>query len=140
MLFRSKVAEDRLGSTEEATSREGLPLVYASRVRTLVDAVYDWSRFDSLPRGYQWILRELAARRVSAAELIRDTLRFANQGTIRRIGFLLEREGVQESLLRRMQKAIAPSSSPIPWIPNAPKRGIVNARWGVVDNAEGSGL
>jgi predicted transcriptional regulator of viral defense system len=132
-----KVAEDRLGSTEEATTREGLKLVYASRARTLVDAVYDWARFDSLPRGYQWIRRELAAGRVSSEYLIRDTLRFGNHGTIRRIGFLLEREGVPEPLLRRVQKAIAPSSSPIPWIPGVPKRGIVNARWGIVNNSDG---
>lgn len=134
-----KVADDRLGSTEEVASGDG-KLIYSSRVRTLVDAVYDWSRFDSLPRGYQWIRQELAARRVSAADLIRDTLRFGNQGTIRRVGLLLEKEGLSEPLLRRLLKAIAPSSSPIPWIPTAPKRGSINVRWGVVVNTEGGSL
>jgi predicted transcriptional regulator of viral defense system len=132
-----KVAGERLGSTEETTNREGLTLVYSSRVRTLVDAVYDWSRFDSLPRSYAWIRRELAARRVSVEDLIRDTLRFGNQGTIRRIGFLLEQEGVPEPLLRRLQEALRPSTSLIPWIPNAPKRGQVNARWGIVADPKG---
>jgi predicted transcriptional regulator of viral defense system len=132
-----KLASERLGSTETMTTREGLTLVYSSRVRTLVDAVYDWSRFDSLPRGYDWIRQELAAGRVTVEDLIRDTLRFSNQGTIRRIGFLLEQEGVAEPLLRRLQKALRPAGSPIPWIPNAPKRGKVNARWGIVDDPKG---
>jgi predicted transcriptional regulator of viral defense system len=135
-----KVAKPRLGSTEELATPEGLKLVYSSRVRTLVDTVYDWSRFDSLPRGYEWTRRELAAGRIRMEDLVRDTLRFGNQSTLRRMGFLLEQEGVPEPLLRRVQKPLAPSSSPIPWIPNAPKRGKVNPRWGVVINSEGRGL
>ena len=55
-----KVAERRLGDTEESLTRDGPALIYSSRVRSLVDAVYDWSRFDSLPRGYDWIRKELA--------------------------------------------------------------------------------
>jgi len=89
-----KVADDRLGDTEESRTREGLVAVYSSRVRTLVDAVYDWSRFDGLPRGFGWIRRDLAAGRVSAAALVATTLRFGDIGTIRRVGTLLERAGV----------------------------------------------
>jgi predicted transcriptional regulator of viral defense system len=132
-----KVARPRLGSAEEVAAGDGLRLVYSSRVRTLVDAVYDWSRFDSLPRGYEWIRRELAARRIRVEDLVRDTLRFGNQGTIRRVGFLLEQEKIAEPLLRRLQKALAPSSSLIPWIPNAPKRGKSSTRWGILDNRIG---
>jgi predicted transcriptional regulator of viral defense system len=51
-----KVADDRLGATEKIQTAEGLTAVYSSRGRTLVDAVYDWSRFNSLPRAYQGIV------------------------------------------------------------------------------------
>jgi predicted transcriptional regulator of viral defense system len=129
-----EVADKRLGSTEDVKTVDGLVAVYSSRVRTLVDAVYDWSRFDSLPRGYNWIRRDLATKRVQAAELVRTTLRYGNQGTIRRIGVLLERERTPEALLRTMEKALTPATSLIPWIPNVPKRGKVNRRWGVVIN------
>ena len=44
------------------------------RARALVDAVYDWSRFNSLPRGYAWIRRELENKRVTPAELVDATL------------------------------------------------------------------
>ena len=129
-----KVADERLGDTEEAPTAEGLTAVYSSRVRTLVDAVYDWSRFNSLPRAYEWIRAELAAGRVGAAELVKVTLRYGDIGTIRRMGALLDREGVDAALLRKLGRALKPSTSLIPWIPSRLKRGTVDRRWGVVMN------
>ncbi|MBM4081089.1 MAG: hypothetical protein FJ278_15405 [Planctomycetes bacterium] len=129
-----KVSDERLGSIEEVETADGLTAVYSSRVRTLLDAVYDWSRFNSLPRGFEWIRRELAAKRVSAAELVNVTARYGDKGTIRRMGALLEREGAAESLLAKLERALRPSTSLIPWIPTYPKRGTVNRRWGVVMN------
>ena len=47
-----KVADLRLGATNAARTRDGAEVIYSSKPRTLMDAVYDWSRFNSLPRGY----------------------------------------------------------------------------------------
>lgn len=129
-----KVANARLGDTEQVKSAEGLILVYSSRVRTLVDAVYDWSRFNSLPRGFAWIRAELASGRILVADLVRVALRYGDVGTIRRIAALLDREGTAPALLRRMERALEPTTSLIPWIPIRPKRGTVDRRWGVVWN------
>ena len=132
-----KVADERLGDTGEEQTAGGEVAVYSSRVRTLVDAVYDWSRFNSLPRAFGWIRAELASGRVDAAELVRVTLRYGDVGTIRRIAALLEREGVDAALLRKLQRGLKPSTSLIPWIPTRPKRGTVDRRWGVVWNERG---
>src|SRR5437667_4705897 len=129
-----KVTDERLGDTETDTMSDGETAVYASRVRTVVDAVYDCSRFNSLPRGYDWIRGELAAKRVNAEELVNATLKYGDVGTIRRMGVLLERESAAEALLRKLGRKLASSSSQIPWIPRFPKRGAVNRRWGVVEN------
>jgi hypothetical protein len=131
-----KVADARLGDTEEVTMADGEKAVYASRTRSLVDAIYDWSRFNGIPRGYEWIRRELSGGRVSAAGLVKSTLRYADIGTIRRLGALLEREGITETLLGKLDRALKPSKSLIPWIPTQPKRGIANRRWGVVLNGQ----
>jgi len=133
-LVLIRVADTRLGDTTETTTYDGTVAVYASRARALVDAVYDWARFNSLPRGYRWIERELKARRVTAADLVRLTLRYGDIGTIRRIGVLLERLRVNERLLRQLERKLPRSSGLIPWIPTAPKRGRINRRWGVVVN------
>ena len=131
-----KVADGRLGGTERFKTAGGQRAVYCSRVRTLVDAVYDWSRFSSLPRGYDWIRGGLTAQRVSAADMVGAAIRYGNQRTLRRIGVLLEREGVDEALLLRIEKKVRPSTSLIPWIPVNARRGRTIRRWGVILNEQ----
>lgn len=129
-----KVADTRLGATEKMKTADGQVAIYSSRARTLLDAVYDWSRFGSLPRAFGWIRTELAAERVSVTELVRLTLRYGDVGTVRRIAALLDREGVDARLLRKLERALKPSTSLIPWIPTRPKRGTIDRRWGIVWN------
>lgn len=129
-----KVADKRLGQTEIFETPSGETAVYSSRARTLIDAVYDWSRFNGVPRAYEWIRNELAQKRVTAEELVKVTLRYGDTGTVRRIGALLEREGVKKSLLLKLEQSLKPTTSLIPWIPSRPKRGTLNRRWGVVFN------
>jgi predicted transcriptional regulator of viral defense system len=131
-----EVAHERLGGVEIVRIPEGIDVVYASKARALLDAVYDWSRFDSLPRAFDWIRREVERDDAFVAELIRMTVQFGNQGTMRRIGARLERLGIPEPLLRRLEREVHPSSSFIPFIPNREKRGKANKRWGVVINDE----
>jgi len=131
-----EVADKRLGDTEMVQTAEGLKAVYSSRARALLDAVYDWSRFNSLPRAYGWIRKEVKSKRVTPSELVSVTLKYGDIGTIRRMGALLERDGVASALLNKLEKALPKSSSLIPWIPTNPKRGTVNRRWGVVINED----
>jgi predicted transcriptional regulator of viral defense system len=129
-----KVADERLGDTEVVPTPEGPTLVYSSRARALVDAVYDWSRFNGIPRGYRWIREELKAKRVKPAELAESTLRYGDTGTIRRMGELLEQYGAPERVLRTLEHELPATSSPIPFVPTRPKRGRADRRWGVVLN------
>ena len=129
-----KVSDNRLGDTEVFTTPTGEKAVYSSRTRTLLDAVYDWSRFNGLPRAYEWIRSDLAKNKVTPADLVKVTLHYGDTGTIRRIGALLEREGTKESLLQKLEKSLKPTTSKIPWIPSKPKRGTLNKRWAIVFN------
>jgi len=147
-----RVADSRLGDTETVATPEKINLIYSSRARSLVDAVYDWSRFNSLPRAFGWIRNELTESRISTADLVEATLNFGNQGTIRRIGYLLEEladpakakndqernraRRIPDRLIKRLERALHSSSSTIPWIPSMGKRGRVNPRWGVVVNGQ----
>jgi len=131
-----KLADPRLGATETVKTPEGTEVAYSSRARSLMDAVYDWSRFNSLPRGYDWIRAELAHDSGIAEEIVRVALRYGNVSTVRRIGRLLEQEGIAEPLLRKLARRLAPSSALIPWVPGWPKRGTVDRRWGVLVNDE----
>jgi len=129
-----KVSDQRLGETEAFRTPEGVNAIYCSRIRSLVDAVYDWSRFGSLPRAYQWIRAELANDDKGASRLVKTAIEYGNVSTIRRLGKLLELEGVRPSLLRKLEKELPPSSAWIAWVPTKPKRGSVDRRWGVIFN------
>jgi predicted transcriptional regulator of viral defense system len=133
-LTLAKVAAVRLGGTEVVRTPEGIDLVYASKPRALMDAVYDWSRFNTLPGAFEWIHDEVARDDGLAAELVEATLKYGNQGTLRRIGLLLETAGVAEPLLRKLHRALRPTSSFVAWVPTLPKRGSVNNRWKVLVN------
>ena len=131
-----KVNSRRLGETELSQATDGEEAVYSSRTRTLLDAVYDWSRFNSLPRAYRWILDELSSERVKPEDLVRVTLQYGNLGTIRRIGVLLESADVSDPLVNMLEKNLSPTTATIPWVPSMQKRGHLSRRWGVVINDE----
>ncbi len=129
-----KVDSARLGDTEVISTPDGVDAVYSSRARSLIDAVYDWSRFGSLPRAYDWIRAELASDSKMPGKIVSAGIEFGNTGALRRLGKLLEMEGAPERLLRKIEKQLPPSSALIPWCPTRAKRGSVDRRWGVVFN------
>lgn len=130
-----KVDQSRLGDIDTFTTPDGIKVAYSSRARTLVDAVYDWSRFGSLPRAYNWIRNELARDPGAAEAIAMAAIRYSNTSTLRRIGKLLEMEGVAESLVSKIERELPKTSAEIPWCPTHAKRGTVHRRWGVVFNA-----
>jgi predicted transcriptional regulator of viral defense system len=130
-----KVASERLGDTEQVETPLGDTMVYSSRERTLVDAVYDWSRFDSLPRAYDWIRSDIEANRIAPVDLARLAVRYGNRGSVRRIGALLDEFGVSEKVLKLLERALSRSGAKIPLVPTRPTRGVLMRRWGVVNNA-----
>jgi predicted transcriptional regulator of viral defense system len=131
-----KVSDRRLGATDSVKTSDVPSLVYSSRLRTLIDAVYDWSRFNGLPRAYGWIREEIVKDARVAGKLVQLVLDYGNQGTVRRIGYLLEREGVRAAVVGKLRDALNPSSALIPWDPTRPRRGKTVRTWGVLDNAE----
>jgi predicted transcriptional regulator of viral defense system len=131
-----RVDTKRLGATRRIRKGDGIKAVYPSRARTLLDAVYDWARFNTLPRAYKWIRDDLRQRRVTPDELADVTLRFGDVGTIRRMGALLESEGAEEATLLKLEKPLKPTSAFIPFVPKKPKRGKANNRWKVVMNED----
>jgi len=129
-----KVDAQRLGDTDVVRTPDGVEAVFSSRARSLVDAVYDWSRFGSLPRAYDWIRDELNRDSKLADAIVKAAVSYGNTGTVRRLGKLLEQEGVAERLLKNLERRLTPTSSFIAWSPRQSKRGSVDRRWEVVMN------
>jgi predicted transcriptional regulator of viral defense system len=129
-----KVADARLGATHTSRAWNADKIIYSSRARTLMDAVYDWSRFSSLPRGYDWIRKEAEQDLRMVSELVEVTVQYGNQATIRRIGYLLDDYGQPVRTIDQLQRQLSNSTSLIPWIPVKPARGKINRKWGVIVN------
>ena len=129
-----KVTEDRLGGTSLIQVEEDLEIPCSCLPRTLLDAVYDWSRFRSLPEAYDWIRSCIAAKPELDEELTEMTIRFGNQASLRRIGYLLEQLHVSSNFIDKLLEKLSISHSLIPWVPNKPARGKVDRRWGLILN------
>ncbi|MEX2090033.1 MAG: hypothetical protein WEB62_09675 [Bacteroidota bacterium] len=131
-----KVSDERFGGTVVSETSTGETAHYPTRERTLLDAVYDWARFDTLPRAYDWIRADLARTRIDPGKLVAMVLKFGDVGTRRRFGYLFEREQCDDRLLKKLERSIPRSTSLIPWNPTRTKRGKTIVRWGVVDNGD----
>jgi predicted transcriptional regulator of viral defense system len=129
-----KVADVRLGATNAVPTRDGAEVIYSSKPRTLMDAVYDWSRFNSLPQGYEWIRDETKKDPKLTSKLADVTLQYGNQATVRRIGFLLDTLAQTPKITDQLQSQLSDSKALIPWIPVKPARGKVNRKWGLIVN------
>ena len=128
-----KVADDRLGSVNAVRTLDS-EIIYSSKARTLMDAVYDWSRFNSLPRGYDWVRRETKNDFELATELCEATIKYGNMATIRRIGFLFDRIAPNSRLTNQLKRQLSTSNALIPWVPGRSAKGIINRKWGIIFN------
>ena len=129
-----KVADKRLGAINAVRTRENIEMIYSSKARTLLDAVYDWYRFNSLPRGYEWIKEKVENQPEFTSEFIEVTATYGNVATIRRIGYLLDTLGLNPKIVKRLRRQLSTSSSLIPWIPGRSAQGTINRTWGIIVN------
>jgi len=129
-----KANKARLEGSSRKTAPDGARIVMASKAKALVDAIYDWSRFNTLPRAFAWIVSELRKDPRFKREFLCLAVRCGNKSALRRIGCLLEQNGVPRRNLRAIKAAIGDSKSVIPLVPRRLKRGHVDSYWGVVIN------
>lgn len=131
-----KTSDKRLGGVNKFKTTDGSMAIFVSRNRALMDAVYDWSRFNTIPRAYKWIESDIREDPKAADDLISLTIKFGNKGTVRRIGFLLETLGVKSPMLGKMKKRRGSTKSLIAWIPDRSSKGSVNKDWGLIINGK----
>jgi predicted transcriptional regulator of viral defense system len=128
-----RVAKKRIGGVVELTLPTGGEARISTLPRTLVDALYDWSRYNSIPQVFQWI-KDRSNDRTFLGELISMAIQYGNLSVRRRLGYLLETMGADTSLIRRIRKETPVQSGRIPFIPTLPAKGQVNSKWGLIVN------
>ena len=128
-----KVSKKWLGSTKILIQEQQNAINTPTLTRTLVDAVYDWKRFNTLPKAFKWI-KDNSKNKVSCRALTEDTLRYGNIATRKRIGFTLEKMG-KKAFADLIKKSVSRNLSLIPYDPSAPTRGVKIESWGIIDNS-----
>ncbi len=129
-----KTSDDRIGSVTESKAPDGEKVFLVTQARALVDAVYDWSRYNSLPKAYRWILSAIRKDPAFLEEFIKVALQFGNKGTLRRIGYLLSLGTTSGKVLSDIKNKAGSLKSLIAWIPGKPAKGTVNREWGLIVN------
>lgn len=134
-----KVGKKRIGATDVIKacdeSGDALRIPIGSLARILFDAVYDYKRFATIPAAYEWIAQKRADSNLMK-KLVETTVQFGNVGTQRRVGFILTALGVNQTLCKKLWKALPKSSSLIPLIPGRNTTGSIDKQWGIIINGE----
>ncbi|MBN2515880.1 MAG: hypothetical protein JXC33_07585 [Deltaproteobacteria bacterium] len=129
-----KTSKNRLGANKTYKTTENIEITIVSRARALMDAVYDWSRYNTIPRAYKWIIKSFKEEPGIIQELLNVTLKYGNKATIRRIGYLIEEQGFALNSLEKLKKKMGSSKSLIPWVPNRGRKGTINRDWALIIN------
>lgn len=128
-----KVPASRIGSQNNIELHDGKSVRISSLARTIMDAVYEWSRFNTLPIAYKWI-EDYINDKKTINELIHVTLQFANIATQRRIGYTLEKLNIKSKSIQLIQKQFKATQGWIPLDPTQKAIGRSNTKWRIIDN------
>jgi predicted transcriptional regulator of viral defense system len=107
----------------------------ANLARTILDAIHDWKTYQILSQAYGW-LKKYSADRKFLSDFIRLTAQTANCNTKRRVGFYLEKLGVNNSLLLPILKKLNPTAGWIALNPSSNQTGKTIKKWGIIDNVK----
>ena len=130
-----KVPPNRIGDAVEIDSPDNpqIKRKIGSLARVIFDAVYDYSRFGTLPKAFAWIAAKKKDQRF-LRELVSSVAQYGNIASCRRMGWLLEKLEVDKEIIQPLKKKIGATSSFIPADPTASKKGKSNMTWNVVEN------
>lgn len=107
----------------------------ATKERALLDLIQDWSRYRLLEEAFAWLEQDYQADKFLRA-FIRLTVNHANQNTIRRIGYYLEKLGVSSKKLKPLLKQLNIIKAYVFLLPNLKNKGKKDKKWRIIDNAK----
>jgi|APSaa5957512622_1039677.scaffolds.fasta_scaffold66249_2 predicted transcriptional regulator of viral defense system len=129
-----KTSVKRLKGAEKINTENNCDILFASKARLLIDCIYDWKRYNSIPAVYGWIKQEIMNDETITEKLINNANRYGNKSVQRRLGYLLETLKIESSQLMRLQRKLGKSKSLIPFNPTKKITGKIDKKWGIVIN------
>lgn len=131
-----KTSTKRLKGVVIVTMNDGTKVPYASKARLLIDCIYDWNRYNTIPKVFRWINKEIENDPDITAKLISNAIRYGNKIVQRRLGYFLETLDIEAKLVEKLQNKIKGTKTIKPLIPNLDMKGSVNKKWGLIINGQ----
>ena len=133
-----KVIEKRLGDVKKRSPygvQKSEPALVSTAEQALLDAVYDYKKYGTLPKAYDWITVALRNKKINPEKLVDITIKYGNTMSQKRIGWILDKLKVSQKTINRLKRKIPKTNFLAPLDPKN-NIGSVNKEWGVIENVK----
>ncbi len=133
-----KVIKNRLGDVKKRVPygiKKSQPALVSSAEQALLDAVYDYKKYGTLPKAYDWIAMGIKDEKIDSKNLVNIVIKYGNTMSQKRVGWVLDELKVSQKILSRLKKKIPKTKFLVPLNPKNNK-GPVNKKWGVIENVK----
>lgn len=133
-----KVVESRLGDVKKRAPygvNKSEPALVSSAEQTLLDAVYDYKKYGTLPKAYDWIAIAVRNKKISPEKLVNIAIKYGNTMSQKRIGWVLDELKISQRVINRLKKKIPKTKFLVP-LDSRNNVGPINKKWGVIENVE----
>lgn len=135
----TKVVSKRLGAIKKMKSYIGdgnfVWARHSSPEQAILDAVYDYKKYGTLPKAYDWIAIAVQDKKVSPKKIIDVTIKYGNTISQKRIGWILDKLKVPKGIISSLQKKASKTKFLTPLDPKN-RKGPINKKWGVIENVK----
>ena len=134
-----KVVSNRLGAVKKIKSYDNTGGVIWTRCgspeQVLLDAVYDYKKYGTLPKAYDWIYKALKEKKINPQKIIDVAVKYGNTISQKRMGWILDKLISQKKIIDPLWKKTSDSSFLTALDPKN-RRGNINKKWGVIENVK----
>lgn len=128
-----KIPPERMYGLEKIQIKK-TEVIVSSRERTLVDMFYFSGPVGGIKKAFEVLKEVVRNKSIDIAKLIRYSVKFPNVTLRKRIGFVLEQAGIKDAKLKPLLKS-AKKSSLVTLYPSKSRKGRINKKWMVIENA-----
>ncbi|MCX5693877.1 MAG: hypothetical protein NT014_01890 [Candidatus Omnitrophica bacterium] len=128
-----KTSQKRMYGLEKIRVKDA-DVIVSDRERTLVDLIYFPEPVGGMEKAFEILKEQIKGRKTDTAKLIKYALKFPDNSTIKRIGYILEKAGLNDRILMPLLKA-AKKTSLINLYPSKSRKGKISKKWMVIENA-----
>lgn len=133
-----KVIESRLGDVRTKTPygvKKEEPAFVSSAEQVILDAVYDYKKYGTLPKVYDWIVSAVRDEKIDPKKLVSIAIKYGNIMSQKRIGWTLDKLKVSQRNLNQLKKRIPKTKFVVSLNPRN-NVGPINKKWGVIENVK----